>query len=311
DGSVFQASNTFTGLAAGNYTAWVRNASLNSCSASSSVSIADPEACGPPECTNPTNLALNKPSSQSSTRGQGVASFVNDGNTTGNDNWGSDADMHHTENGDNQLWWKVDLGEVATLSRVDIFNRTTTNSGLLSRLTDFYIFISAFDIDGTRSLSDLAADPIIANEFFTGAAGAFESINLDQAQGRYIMIRLSGSGPLHMAEVEVYGCSNSGNASPANPLREAFQPVEGDQLEEFLWKISPNPFKESFTVEVYSELKENTFVELYNALGQRVGYYRMPESKRLSLSPRFAEGIYFMYLIVGEQTYQGKIIKAR
>ena len=188
DGTSFQASNIFSGLMAGNYTITVRNSVLPSCLVSSNAILSDPLGCGPPPCDDPVNLALNKPSSQSSTRGQGVSSFVNDGNTTANDNWGSDADMQHTENGDNQPWWKVDLGEEATIKRVDIYNRTTTSSNLLSRLKDFYVFVSSADIDANRSLADLSNDPAIHAEYFSGAAGSLESISLDDVPGRYVMI---------------------------------------------------------------------------------------------------------------------------
>ena len=82
-----------------------------------------------------------------------------------------------------------------------------------------------------------------------------------------------------MAEVEVYGCGISSGATQANQLREANQPLAGQDEPEFLWQISPNPFEESFILEVFSELEEGAFVELYNALGQRMAQVRIPKSK--------------------------------
>ena len=206
-GGNFQVGNSFSGLSEGTYTLTVRDGNNNACLASTSVTLAGPAGCeAGGNCSSPVNLALNKPVAQSSTYGDGLASFANDGNTTGNDNWGGDANLQHTQNGLG-TWWKVDLGEEATLDRIEIYNRTTTSANLLQRLKSFYVFVSQTNIDGNRSLSELSTDGNIASTFFSGVAGAVESLSLNQIQGRYIMIALEGNGPLHMAEVEVYGCA--------------------------------------------------------------------------------------------------------
>ena len=208
-GGAFQPSNVFTGLAEGTYAITVREALSPACEATSSATIGKPAGCeGGGECTTPFNLALNKPATQSSIRGDGVPSFANDGNTTGNDNWGADADMMHTENGDTQLWWAVDLGVDATLDNIVIYNRTSTSAFILDRLSDFYVFTSLQPIDGNQSIAALTGNPAINNEFFAGNAGAVETFPVVGVQARYVLIKLTGSGPLHMAEVEVYGCDD-------------------------------------------------------------------------------------------------------
>ena len=208
-GGAFQPGNSFSGLAEGTYTITVRDAGNTACVASSSTSIGKPANCESDECTTPFNLALNKPASQSSVRGDGVPSFANDGNTTGDDNWGADANMMHTDNGDTQPWWAVDLGTVATLQYVDIYNRTDTRPFILGRLSNFYVHVSSTPIDGSRTNADLSSDPSITSEFFSGPAGQLETIQLGGVQGQYVMIKLDGTGPLHMAEVEVYGCDDT------------------------------------------------------------------------------------------------------
>ena len=209
-GGAFQPGNVFTGLAEGNYTITVRDAGNTACVATSSATIGKPAGCeGGGECTTPFNLALNQPATQSSIKGDGVPSFANDGNTIGDDNWGADADMMHTDDGDTQAWWAVDLGQLSTIETVVVFNRTDTRPFILNRLSDFYVYVSASPLDGTRTNADLSTDPAITNEFFTGGAGAQESFQFGGIQGQYVMIKLTGSGPLHVAEVEVYGCDDT------------------------------------------------------------------------------------------------------
>ena len=151
------------------------------------------------ECTDPQNLALNKTSSQSSTYGNGLASYANDGNTTGSSPWS--ADLQHTRN-EFQSWWEVDLGQLSEIESIQVYNRS---DGVQDRLKDFYVLVSSAPFDPTASLSDHLANNNISQQFFSGEAGAQESIGL-MAEGRYVRIQLSGTGILHMAEVEVLGC---------------------------------------------------------------------------------------------------------
>ena len=213
DKSSFQPDNQFLTLAAGSYTVYVRDASLPTCLDSASVVVEVPDTCGPGECTVPYNLALDQPSSQSSVNQDGVASFTNDGNTTGNDFEGGDANLSHTLFGDSQPWWKVDLGSSSTLDRVHVYNRNSTNSNHLARLKNFYLYFSESDMDGERSHSSLKSDAAIGWVYFSGEVGTDETISLNDLQARHVMIKLVGNGPLHIAEFEVYGCPGEGGPS--------------------------------------------------------------------------------------------------
>ena len=150
-------------------------------------------------CSSPANLALNKVSSQSSTYGNGLPALANDGNRTGSSPWS--ADLQHTQN-ESQPWWQVDLGLEGQIDQVRLFNRTGSN---LNRLKDFYILVSSSPFPTGASLSSLLADGSITRVFFSGNAGSEEIVALNTV-GRYVRIQLSGSGILHMAEVEVIGC---------------------------------------------------------------------------------------------------------
>ena len=158
-------------------------------------------------CSSPQNLALNQASQQSTTYGAGLASYANDGNTRGSSPW--TADLQHTQN-QAQPWWEVDLGQLGDIESVQLYNRSEGGS---SRLKDFYVLVSSSPFSPSASLADLLNDQAIAQHFFSGVAGAQESIGID-ALGRYVRVQLSGTGILHMAEVEVMGCP-SGN-DPCN-----------------------------------------------------------------------------------------------
>jgi hypothetical protein len=67
--------------------------------------------------------------SQSSLQAGGVPSRAIDGNYSGA--WG-DASVTHTDNGEANGWWQVDLGGVRPISDVTIYNRTDCCGGRLS-----------------------------------------------------------------------------------------------------------------------------------------------------------------------------------
>ena len=162
----------------------------------------------PGDCSSgdPENLARNGVASQSSTYGIGTASLAIDGNQTGSSPWV--ADLQHTRR-EASPWWYLELEETATIEAVNIYNRS---DGFQGRLKNFYVFVSENPIDGTRSLPDLTSDGNIQNKFFAGSAGANETLTFGGVPGSYVLIKLSGSGLLHMAEVEVMGCTGGQEA---------------------------------------------------------------------------------------------------
>lgn len=82
-----------------------------------------------------TNVALQGTASQSSTDFGGKAGRANDGNTDGD--YEVAASSSHTAK-ENMPWWEVDLGEVTTVERIVVWNRTDTD-GVRERLKPFRV----------------------------------------------------------------------------------------------------------------------------------------------------------------------------
>ena len=150
--------------------------------------------------TSATNIALNKPVSQSSTYGNGVASFANDGNLTGSSPWGN-ADLQHTAR-ENQAWWEVDLGESYEIESFKIYNRSDCCQ---NELSDFYVFVSDTEFGPSATLASTLANSSVNSERIQGNPQAVYEIPT-VLTGRYVRIwNNKNNSPVHMAEVEVYG----------------------------------------------------------------------------------------------------------
>ena len=102
------------------------------------LSLAEVQVMGTGGAPLPADLALGKVATQSSTYPgsltDGARSAV-DGNTDGNFFDGSVT----ATNADPNAWWQVDLGASATVSSVEIWNRTDCCG---SRLSDYWVFVS-------------------------------------------------------------------------------------------------------------------------------------------------------------------------
>ena len=201
--------------------------------------------------------------------------------------------MQHTETALG-TWWKVDLGVVAPLDSIIIFNRTTTQTFLLRRLRNFHVYISSSDIDGNRSLEDLSADPLLFEYEFPGEAGSVEQLYLPQIQGRFILIKLAGEGPLHMAEVEIWGCQGSPE-SFGSLSQSTFSTLPSLELPISL-HASPNPFQKSFDLEIKGSFPEGAYLKILNGMGQIL--YRAPArpTQSIGLSDSEGDGFYLVLL---------------
>ncbi|MDZ7876985.1 MAG: HYR domain-containing protein [Saprospiraceae bacterium] len=150
-------------------------------------------------CATPTNLALNKTATQSSNYLllQGAASKAVDGNTNGNYNSGS---VTHTACG-TQDWWQVDLGVVANITQVKLWNRTDCCA---DRLKNVYLIVSNTPF-ATNSLTTLRNT---AGVFVINIASVALNATIDvNRTGRYVRVQLGASGCLSLAEVQVFGCA--------------------------------------------------------------------------------------------------------
>jgi len=149
------------------------------------VSAPGPVSPEPPQPTTPgiTNLALAGTASQSTTAHQGVPSRAIDNNTNGNWNAGS---ITHTRNRNNS-WWQVELPSTSSINQIVLHNRTNCCSSRLSNFT-----VSVLDENGSE----------VWSQFFSDTPSPSLSINLNRI-GKTVRVSLSGT--LSLAEVEVFG----------------------------------------------------------------------------------------------------------
>lgn len=131
------------------------------------------------------NLAFKKPATQSSTEFEAKAVRAVDGNTDGNFGKGS---VTHTS-GENRPWWQVDLQSIHSISSVEVYNRTDCCG---DRLKSFNVKLST---DG-KTWTDF---------YFASQAGSPTTIQCNNVKARYVRIQLTGTNPLSLAEVRVYG----------------------------------------------------------------------------------------------------------
>lgn len=131
------------------------------------------------------NLALNKKATQSSTEFGGGPGRAVDGDTNGDYGQGS---VTHTGN-EAQAWWMVDLGSLARLDEIVLFNRTDTAKNRLSNYT-----VSLLDEN----------KQVVWSTIQEGYPDPSLSIPLNE-KGRYVKVQLNGKNYLSLAEVQVYG----------------------------------------------------------------------------------------------------------
>ncbi|WP_186756224.1 BT_3987 domain-containing protein [Echinicola salinicaeni] len=143
----------------------------------------------------PPNIALNKPTSQSSITAGGLSPRAVDGNTNGY--WGAGSVTHTA--GEGQDWWQVDLEKVSPMiAQINIYNRQDCCS---ERLNNFHVFVSDVPFEST-SLEETQAQEGVSDYFIPGVAGPKTEIKIGRT-GQYVRVQLEGDTPLAMAEVEI------------------------------------------------------------------------------------------------------------
>ncbi len=157
------------------------------------------------------NLALNQPTTQSSTNWNADASRAVDGNADGNF-WTSNSVTGTAW--ENNAWWEVDLGAVKSIGEIEVWNRTDCCSSFLS---NYYVLISENPfVAGT--LNDVLAQPGVLAFHQNETAGSPTVVNASTS-GRFVRVQLAGATFLSLAEVIV---------------KEGGQPDPDCQLE-YLW----------------------------------------------------------------------------
>jgi hypothetical protein len=156
------------------------------------------------------NLALGKPSAQSTTVYNAVASRANDNNTNGAF---SAASVIHTAN-EASPYWQVDLQNISNITNIEVWNRTDVCC--VSRMANFYVFVSDNPFTSTNPLTTKNQSGVWSS-FNTSAPNPSTSLTVNRS-GRFVRIQLANQGELNIAEVKVFGSSGPATIPvPANP----------------------------------------------------------------------------------------------
>jgi hypothetical protein len=148
-----------------------------------------------------SNLALGRPTTQSSVRHGGKASRAVDGNT--NSKYGSRSCTHTAHQ--RRPWWRVDLERVVDVKSVKITNRRDCCS---RRIKNAKIYV------GTTSV---LADATECGEVIYSTRNPIEVQCASSINGRYVWVIKTNTQALTLCEVEVYASSTS--AITAAPLQ--------------------------------------------------------------------------------------------
>ncbi len=143
-----------------------------------------------------TNLALGKTAEQISTRHGGIASRAVDGDTNGK--W-TNGSVTHTVS-QSQPWWQVRLGQEYEIGQIVIWNRT--DNCCVSRLSNFDVFV--YRDNGSQAFKTT----------ITGTPSPSVTINTGGVVGSRVRVKLKGTNPLSLAEVQVFG--EAGNNGGGN-----------------------------------------------------------------------------------------------
>ncbi|WP_165214673.1 alpha-L-fucosidase [Schaalia sp. ZJ1691] len=176
------------------------------------------------------NLALKKPTRQSSTAWSGISSRANDGDTDGVWDNGS---VSHTSESDENPWWETDLGDTYRVSTVDVWNRAaemtckSTTVPCSDRLKNFYVIASKSPVASlVTSLEEMINAEDAKAIKVEGVAKYPSSVDFGDFPARYITVVLPGKGtPLSLAEVEVFGKPDV-DAPTFDPLEASGNPAE-------------------------------------------------------------------------------------
>jgi len=168
----------------------VSNITVNTASVAGTISDAGSVYIG-----SEINMALGKPTSQSSTINSGVSSRAVDGNTNGL--WVNNS-VTNTAGGSNN-WWEVDLQGITNISSITLWNRTDCCH---PRLSNFYILTSAIPFAST-ALSTTLNDPNVSSTYVTNYPNPSQNYAINRS-ARYVRIQLSGADELNLAEVQVF-----------------------------------------------------------------------------------------------------------
>jgi hypothetical protein len=143
------------------------------------------------------DLALDKMAIQSSTVVEAGAARAVDGETDGNFSHGS---VTHT-NLEDHAWWQVDLGIMATINSIVIWNRT---DAVGERLADYWVFVSDSPFSTTDTPAILQRRSGTWSSRQAVSPNPSTTVRTNGIRGRYVRVQLDGKNFLSLAEVQVF-----------------------------------------------------------------------------------------------------------
>ena len=145
----------------------------------------------------PANLALGKPTTQSSRHGEADSQFAVDGNTFGGgDTW--DGTLASTDNDNDEEYIELDLESASVINKIVIWNRSKN----LYELDGVNILVSATPFSSTDLTTALAQPGVWSTSI--SSAELKNTITVPSKFGRYIRLQMPGSGYVRIAELEVF-----------------------------------------------------------------------------------------------------------
>ena len=237
-------------------------------------------------CNNTQNIGLNSNTTQSGTQSGGDASRAVDGNTDGSF-WGGNSVT--ITNWQSNAWWESDLGGMANIESINIWNRTDCCQEFLS---DVYVFVSEVPFV-SQDLNETLNQPGVSSYFIDGVVGAPSEVMVNRS-GRYVRVQLEGAAFLSLAEVEIMGCF------PVTPLEQK----GSNEIEAEKFNLSnnlviyPNPTNDVVQVRLKSLFfKEQLLIQILNSNGvivkKRVVTETSLENLRFNVS-ELSEGVHFI-----------------
>ena len=174
----------------------------NSNNASSNTIAVTYTAPNTGDCNSPINLAFNKITTQVSTQFNAIGGRAVDGITDG-DFWV--ANSTSLTSWVQNAWWEVDLGAIADVTDIKIWNRSDCCSDILD---DYHVMVS--DVPFTSTNLNATLNQTGVSDFFQTSEAGYPTNVAANRTGRYVRIQLDDQGFLALAEVEVMGCFSAG-----------------------------------------------------------------------------------------------------
>lgn len=227
--------------------------------------LAEPAMAAPLPQGGLTNLALNKPATQSSDPGWGgPPSHAVDGNTDGI-YWNGSVTA---TNADAQAWWRVDLGSLQSIQNVEIWNRTDCCA---DRLANFNVIL----LDNNQN--------VVSSVNFPGQAGTQSNVSI-VGTARYVKVQLGGTNYLSLAEVKVWG-TQGGNGPYGGTPTSVPGTIEVENYDEGGAEVAYHDTTAGSHGQDYDQpgypvpsFRQPTDVDIYKSAGYNNGYLILPQA---------------------------------